>query len=94
MSKSNRRKFTSEFKAKVTLMAIKEQQPIEQICKHFDVHPSQVNAWKRQFLRDASSIFESASKQEPDDNKELLQTLYAKIGELNVANDYLKKKLC
>jgi len=94
MSQSNRRKFTSEFKAKVSLAAVKEQMTIEQICKQYDLHPSQVNAWKKQFLSEASVIFEREAKKEPDEREELIQKLYAKIGELNVANDFLKKKLC
>ena len=45
MSNTNRRKFALDFKAKVSLAAVKEQQTIEEICKKYDLHLSQVNAW-------------------------------------------------
>ena len=94
MSNTSRRKFAPDFKAKVSLAAVKEQQTIEEICKKYDLHPSQVNAWKKQFLSEASVVFERTAKKEPDEKDELIQKLYAKIGELNISNDFLKKKLC
>ena len=44
MSNTSRRKFAPDFKAKVSLAAVKEQQTIEEISKKYDLHPSQVNA--------------------------------------------------
>ena len=35
-----------------------------------------------------------SAKKEADERDELIQKLYAKIGELNISNDFLKKKLC
>jgi len=93
MSKNQRRVFSPEFKAKVAMESIKEQLTIEEICKKFDIHPSQVNTWKQAFKQNASLIFESSPKSKPGNNDELLQQLYAQIGELKVANDWLKKKL-
>ena len=41
MNTTPRRKFKSDFKAKVALAAIKEHQTIEEICKKFDIsYPS------------------------------------------------------
>lgn len=39
MSKQTRRKFTSAFKAKVALEAIKNQQTLAELGKKFDVSP-------------------------------------------------------
>ena len=39
MTVTPRRKFKANFKAKVALAAIKEQQPIEKICKIFSIQP-------------------------------------------------------
>ena len=88
-----RRKFTSEFKAKVALEALKEVQTIEEICKKFELHPSQVNVWKKEFKENSALIFEKERGREKDDKEALIQSLYAQIGELKVANDWLKKKL-
>ena len=94
MSKTSRRKFTSEFKAKVCIEAIKEQQTIEALAKKFDLHPTQINTWKKEFLSHSAAVFENENKAGAASGQEqLIQALYAQIGELKVANDFLKKKL-
>lgn len=37
-----RRKFTAEFKSKVALEALREQQPIHEIANRYQIHPTQV----------------------------------------------------
>lgn len=93
MSKTSRRKFTSEFKAKVCLEAIKEQQSIESLSKKYELHPTQINTWKKEFVKSSSVVFEKENQSSGDDKDQLVQALYAQIGELKVANDFLKKKL-
>lgn len=94
MSKTSRRKFSAEFKAKVCIEAIKEQQTIEALAKKFDLHPTQINTWKKEFLSHSSAVFEKENKEgSAGDQQQLIQALYAQIGELKVANDFLKKKL-
>lgn len=93
MNKKTKKNYSSEFKAKVAIEALKEQLTIGEICKKYDLHPTQVNAWKKAFREKASVVFETESKSKPDKNDELIQQLYAQIGELKVANDWLKKKL-
>jgi transposase len=94
MSTTPRRKFKSDFKAKVAIESIKEQKTIEEICKKYEVHPTQVNLWKKEFLANASTLFDkekTGAPQEDPDKK--MQELYAQIGQLKVENDFLKKKL-
>ena len=43
MSKTSRRKFSSEFNSKVCIEAIKKQQTIESLAKKYDLHPTQIN---------------------------------------------------
>lgn len=93
MSKSSRRKFTAAFKSKVCIEAIKEQQSIESLSKKYDLHPTQINTWKKEFLSKASVVFEKEGVGKQNDNEQLTQALYAQIGELKVANDFLKKSL-
>jgi transposase-like protein len=92
-SNTKRRNFSAEFKAKVALEAVREQLTIEAICKKHELHPSQVNTWKKAFISNASAVFEQEKQSPVVDNEALIQTLYAQIGELKVANDWLKKKL-
>jgi transposase-like protein len=93
MSKTSRRKFTAEFKAKVCIEAIKEQQTIEALSKKFDLHPTQINAWKREFLANSSAVFGKEDRSVAENSEGLIQALYAQIGEQKVAIDFLKKKL-
>lgn len=93
MSKRSRRKFTSQFKSKVCIEALQERQTIEALAKKYDLHPNQINTWKKEFLEKSSYLFEKENSSNISDNEQLIQTLYAQIGELKVANDFLKKKL-
>lgn len=93
MSKTFRRKFTSEFKAKVSIEALKEQQTIEALAKKYDLHPTQINTWKKEFSNNAAAVFEKEGKAHTGDKDQLIQALYAQIGEQKVAIDFLKKKL-
>ncbi|NTS43578.1 transposase [Flavisolibacter sp. BT320] len=94
MSKTSRRKFSAEFKAKVCIEAIKEQQTIEALSKKYELHPTQITSWKKEFLSQSAAVFKKAGKATTTEDKEqLIQALYAQIGELKVANDFLKKKL-
>ena len=91
--KTSRRKFTTDFKAKVCIEAIREQQTIEALSKKHDLHPTQINTWKKEFLSNAQVVFEKEGGPSESGQAELIQSLYAQIGELKVANDFLKKKL-
>jgi transposase len=92
--KSNvRRKFSSEFKTKVCLEALKERDSIEVLCKKHMIHPTQLNLWKKEFIANSSVVFEKESNRIDPSKDDLIQVLYAQIGELKVANDFLKKKL-
>lgn len=94
MTTKLRRRFKPSFKAKVAIEAIKELQTIEEICKKYELHPTQVNLWKKEFLANAFLLFEKENKVsiEQGNEKKFLE-LYAQIGQLKVENDFLKKKL-
>ena len=89
--KKTRRKFTGAFKAKVAIEALKERQSLAEISKHFEVHPNIISKWKKEFLENSAQVFDQQSKEA---EKEIdIEKLYAKIGQLEIENDYLKKNL-
>ena len=53
-----RRKYTSEYKAKVALYAIKEQETLSSLSKKFGVHSNQIIKWKKEFLSNISAPFD------------------------------------
>ena len=87
-----RRKYTSEFKSKVALEALREEQPIHEIAKRYQIHPTQVTEWKKALLCNASSVFESTSSRHGEAFKQKLKEdrLYKQIGQLQVEVDFLK----
>lgn len=88
--KKSRRKFSSAFKATVAIEALKERETLAELSKRFDVHPTIISKWKQEFLERAMFVFEKPSEVESgvDPDK-----LYAKIGQLEVENDFLKKSV-
>jgi len=88
-----RKRFTDKFKAKVAIEALKGHQTVNQIAAEFDVHPSQVNAWKKLLLEGSSNVFSKGKKPHIEvDAEDERDKLYSQIGRLKVEVDWLKKK--
>jgi len=86
--KKSRRKFTSAFKATVAIEALKERETLAELSKRYDVHPNIISKWKQEFIERATVVFEKPSEIESGVDPE---KLYAKIGQLEMENDFLKK---
>ncbi len=57
-------RFTSEFKSKVALEAIKENNTMEKLTQEIGVHSTQIKEWKEELLKGINKVFESGSKSE------------------------------
>jgi transposase len=92
---TTRRKFTSEFKKKVVLEALKERNTIQELAAKYEIHPQQITDWKRHFMDNSEVAFERPGTEEGKtaEQEKLIEQLYAQIGQLKVENDFLKKKL-
>ena len=90
--KRKRRKFSAAFKAKVAIEALKERQTLSELEERFELHPNQISQWKLAFIKNSESVFDQGKpkKDEPEVN---LDQLYAKIGQLEMERDFLKKSL-
>lgn len=87
-----RKQYSAAFKAKVALETLKEEKSIAQIASDYDVHPTMVNAWRRELLEKLPGVFEDGRKQKKlDDPAKLTDRLYKQIGQLKVENDFLKE---
>ncbi|MEY3001162.1 MAG: hypothetical protein RL648_1376 [Verrucomicrobiota bacterium] len=53
-----RRTFTPEYKAKIALEALREQEPLHEIAKRYEVHPTQITQWKKELQSNMAAVFE------------------------------------
>jgi transposase len=91
---TTRRKFTSEFKKKVVLEALKERNTIQELASKYEIHPTQITEWKKHFIENSELAFEKpGSVNSADEKEQLIEKLYAQIGQQKVEIDFLKKKL-
>ena len=63
-----------------------------EIAEQFDIHQNQIQAWKKQLLDQANTVFGCSQEQKTADEAHL-KDLHAKIGELALENDFLSKAL-
>jgi transposase len=90
MSRTTRKRYSAEFKAKVALEAIRGELTISQLGAKHGVHQTMINAWKRQAMENLSTVFEGkpeAGKTREED----IEKLHAKMGQLVVERDFLAK---
>lgn len=90
--KRKRREFSSKFKAKGALEAIKERQTLSELAEKYELHPNQITTWKKEFLNNAEEVFAKKTSKKNDTERELAK-LYQKIGQLEIEKDFLKKSL-
>ena len=89
-----RKKFTSELKAKVAVEALKGHKTVSELAVEFDVHPTQINNWKKQLLEISKTAFNGQKQaQAVRAIEEERERLYAQIGQQKVELDWLKKKI-
>lgn len=93
MAKKTRRKFSAEFKAKVVLEALRERSTIEELARKHELHPNQINTWKKEAVANMSYVFGADKSDDAADHEKQTEKLYAQIGQLKVENDFLKKNL-
>lgn len=91
MTKSTRRKFSADFKAKVALEAIKNQKTLAQLSQQYEVNVITISKWKAEFLANMASIFERNGTAPNTEESADTEKLYAQIGQLKVELDFLKK---
>ncbi len=88
-----RKQFGKEFKTKVAIAAIKGEMTIAEISSKFGVHSTQINKWKKQALAGFPGLFVKRESSEKKQLKEENDELYKRVGQLNMENEWLKKKL-
>lgn len=93
MKKRNR--YTAEFKTKVVLEVLKEEQTVNEIAGKYEISSVMLSRWKGEFLERASMVFGRESKaaekmkRSYEEKQEQLEKL---VGQLTLEVNWLKKK--
>lgn len=84
-------KFTAEFKAKVAIEALKEQENIEDLAKRFNIKVNDIKKWKKEFYDNAAIVFTELAIPGKNIQDREKRKLYEVIGQQKVAIDFLMK---
>jgi transposase len=87
-----RNNYAKEFKARVALAAIRGDKTANELASEYDVHPTQINQWKRQALESLPEVFGSKKPRQEAAQEAERNRLFQQIGKLQVEVDWLKKK--
>lgn len=88
-----RKQFGKEFKAKVAIEALKGNRTIAEISSEYGVHPNQISQWKNILKEGLPGLFETGKSSTEKNQEDLIEDLYKNVGQLQVENAWLKKKL-
>lgn len=89
--KRKRRNHSPAFKAKVALSANKGDKTLAELADQFDVHPNQIQDWRKRLLENANTVF--GRRQQQEETAGQVKDLHAKIGQLTMERDFLEQGL-
>ena len=86
-----RRNHTPVFKAKVAIEAVKGEETVAQLTARYEVHPGQIQAWKKA-LTEGAGVFGNGQEQRSKRDAALVSRLYQETGQLKVERDFLAER--
>lgn len=88
-----RKSHSAEFKYKVALEALKEQETLATLSQKYGVHVAQIQKWKSQLQKEGSTLFSDKRGKVPKSQDKVISQLHEKIGKLTVEKDFLERVL-
>ncbi len=86
-----RKRYSADFKAKVALEAIQGELTMAQLVSKHGVHQTMINAWRKQAIEGMAASFSGKTEAAPLVDAGEIDRLHAKIGQLVVERDFLRK---
>lgn len=86
-----RKYHSAEFKHRVALEALKEQQTLAELSQKHAVHVSQIQKWKDALHKDSLEVFQDKRQKSTKNYEKSISQLHEKIGELTVERDFLER---
>ena len=89
--RGTRKRYFAEFKAKVALDALRGEQAIAQLAGKHGVHQTMINAWKKQAIAGMAGASSGTAEAAEAEREDEVDRLRAKIGQLRVERDFLRR---
>ena len=92
----SRKQYTPQFKAKLVLEVLQGEKELGSIAYENDVNPNMLRNWKREFLENASIVFEDPKKaekkaqREEEALKKETSRMLKTIGQLTLERNFLQ----
>jgi len=85
---THRKRYNADFKAKVAIAALTENETLAELSTKYQIHSSQITRWKQDLVENASDLFGKTKKKE-ENHASKVDELHRQIGKLKVENDFL-----
>jgi len=93
---AKRRNYTPQFKAKLAIKALKEEQTIGEIAREHNVNPTLVRRWRDELIEGAEAVYDLPKKAKEEKLKEEAfeaerAELLRAVGTATVERDWLQR---
>jgi putative transposase len=95
---TKRKTYSNEFKTKVVLEVLENNATINEIASKYNILPKSIQQWKKQFLENASLVFEEAVpvkkyKEQVREKEKQIEDLQKALGKATIERDWILKKV-